>query len=91
MPHATQNHCFECDQLLIAALTASREYHTLLSDLEAAHIRGDSSITFGLQKQVNASVLKRDESISSLHQHRWTHTISGNGRRDESINSSTNV
>ena len=73
MPHATQNHCFECDQLLIAALTASREYHTLLSDLEAAHIRGDTPEAYRLQEQVNQAVPTRDNALAELCQHQWTH------------------
>ena len=65
MPHGARHECSECDDLLTAALSASKEYHNLLSDLEAAHIRGDASITFALLEQVNQSVVKRDNSITA--------------------------
>ena len=60
--------------LLTAALGASKEYYNLLSDLEAAHIRGDaSSIAFTLQDQGTQSVVRRDNSITVLRLHQRTH------------------
>jgi hypothetical protein len=65
--------CSYCVDLLRAALEASKIYHHLLEDLEAAHIRHDTELAYRLQAQEAKAVLNRDKAITELFDHEHTH------------------
>ena len=67
------SHCSHCDSLLQTALEASRAYHDLLADLEAAHIRHDTDLTFRIHEQVAEALSNRDAAVAAISEHARTH------------------
>ena len=65
--------CAICEGLLHAALGASREYHTLMGTLEAAHICHDTRLLFSIQKNVAEALQNRDHEVNALMLHEHTH------------------
>jgi hypothetical protein len=49
---------------------ASKAYHELLRDLEAAHIRGDSETSLFLSARMEKAFENRDAAIAELVTHR---------------------
>jgi hypothetical protein len=56
--------CPDCDRLQQAALIASKAYHELLGDLEAAHIRRSSEALSGLSALLERALRIRDAAIA---------------------------
>ena len=68
--------CRECDRLRLAALAASRAYHELLGDMDAAHLRSESQETLlALSTRLTAASDARDVAISDLVNHSRTHEM----------------
>ena len=71
--------CEECERLTLAALDASRLHHNLLAALEAAHIFNNVDLTLGIQQQVAAALLDRDEAIRAVNGHERSHLEQASG------------
>jgi hypothetical protein len=72
--------CSHCVDLLHTALVASKVYHHLLEDLEAAHIRHDTELACRLKAQEGKTVLNRDKAIMALCDHEHTHAKGAHSR-----------
>ena len=68
--------CQECDELRLAALAASRSYHELLGDVEAAHLRREPPESLlELSTRLKAASDARDVAFSALNNHSVTHQM----------------
>ena len=65
--------CPHCDGLQKAALRASRAYHKLVGDLEAAHIIHDSEATGFLSIHLEKALRDRNAAIAELTAHENAH------------------
>jgi hypothetical protein len=74
--------CALCRSLLYAALAASKQYHSLLADLEASHIYGDAELPFLIQSEVHGALLNRDTAITALAEHERTHAKTSTERKE---------
>ena len=66
--------CSTCSELLTPTIEASKSYHDLLADLEAAHIRKDSAKAIRISEQVTNALRDRDAALAALTCHRSSHT-----------------
>ena len=65
--------CPHCDNLRHAALIASKAYHELLGDLEAAHILRNSEAPVGLSVLLEKALQIRNAAIAELAAHENGH------------------
>jgi hypothetical protein len=65
--------CLHCDRLQQAALTASKAYHELLGDLEAAYILRYSDVAVRLSVLLEKALQIRNAAIAELTAHENTH------------------
>ena len=65
--------CLQCRALERIALDASRAYHELLADLEAAHIRHDLEATSLLSVRLKKAFQRREMAVNELTAHESTH------------------
>ena len=65
--------CQLCFGLQRIAIEASRGYHELQANLEAAHIRHDSETALTLSRRLERASQVRDASIAELTDHESTH------------------
>jgi hypothetical protein len=61
--------CQQCRDLQQMALTASKAYHELQEDLEAAHICRNSEVLALLSTRLEAALKGRDTAITELTDH----------------------
>jgi len=64
--------CRRCSDLQQIALTASKAYHELLEDLEAAHICHNSEVLTLLSTRLEAAFQSRNAAIAELSSHEST-------------------
>jgi hypothetical protein len=72
--------CPHCDDLLCAALEASKAYHDLLASLEGADIRHDTGLADSLKVSEAKFVSNRDNAITALRDHQRDHAKSAHSR-----------
>ena len=61
--------CPRCHDLQQVALTASKAYHQLAEDLEAAHIRHNLEVLMLLSAGLEGALRSRDSAIAELVDH----------------------
>jgi hypothetical protein len=66
------SNCQRCSDLQQIALIASRAYHKLLEDLEAAYIRHNSEVLTLLSTRIEGALLARNAAIAELTNHEST-------------------
>jgi hypothetical protein len=66
-------HCLECRGLQKLAIEASRAYHDLLANLEAAYIHHDSAASLTLSVHLGKALKLRDSALAELVNHESTH------------------
>ena len=66
-------YCSQCKGLQRIAIEASRAYHELQANLEAAHIRHDLEDSLTLSRRLERGLKVRDASIKELTDHEGTH------------------
>ena len=65
--------CPNCRDLQQIALTASKAYHELQEDLEAAHICHNSEVLAYLSTRLEKALQSRNAAIAELTNHEATH------------------
>ena len=63
-PHTCS--CPECSEFLDPTLKASKVYHELLADLEAAHIRKDVARAIHIRDRLNEALRDRDAKLAGV-------------------------
>lgn len=66
-------YCPDCLDLQHMALAASKAYHCLLEDLEAAHICHNSEVLMLLSTRLRKALQERDAAIDKMKNHEHTH------------------
>jgi len=82
LPRDSESRCALCRSLLYAALAASKQYHSLLADLEASHIYRDPELPFLIQGEVPGALLNRDAAIAALAEHERIHAKTSTEKKD---------
>jgi hypothetical protein len=67
------SNCQRCSDLRQIALAASKAYHELLINLEAAHIRRDLEAQLFLSEGLERALQGREAAIAELTNHEATH------------------
>ena len=66
--------CAQCEALQVAALNASRRYHALLGELEAAHICRKTHAIFSIKQEASEALGNRNDAIKVRSEHESAHT-----------------
>jgi hypothetical protein len=67
--------CVHCKRLISLAITATREYHGLASDLECAYLAHDLEAPLLLSIRLEKALSARDSAIADLSAHENTHRL----------------
>ncbi len=65
--------CSQCRHLQQLAIEASKAYHALLANLEAAYVRHDSEASLALSAHLDKALKLRDAALAELTNHESTH------------------